>query len=396
MNPTQQRFMVFCVFVVLIIVGVGFVVSNALTGKAGEVDLNGKAKNIQAEKGANLEERLGVDDGASLAFIYGADMQGSLDNCGCKANPVGGLVRRVKYVNSFKEKYKDIPVLHVDVGHLFNEELAAEKPETLREDALLMNEWMLKAFSQFKLDAINFSHRDMLYGKVVLDKEKYQQQLMSTPILGDMISANISPSQDINKITPLKPYVIREVQGKRLGKKANLRVGFVGLTETWPNAITGFVVNEPLEKIKAILPEVRAKADLVVVLAYCNLGVAKEIIKQNPDIDVLITANAVALPPPAQRDGKTIFVHSINQTKSLGELRLYLDDEGKVKDYLNRYISLDRNIPDDTEAAKVFAASKVEIEAAKAKILAAEEEELKRLNEANNNLKPNKNAGSTN
>lgn len=294
------------------------------------------------------------------------------------------MARRAKYVESFKEKYKDIPVLHVDVGHLFNEELAAEKPETLREDALLMNEWMLKAFSQFKLDAVNFSRRDMLYGKVVLDKEKYQQQVMSTPILGEMISANIVPAEDINKITPLKPYVIREVQGNRLGKKGNLKVGFIGLTETWPAGTTGFVINEPLEKIKAVVPEVRAKADLVVVLAYCTLGVAKEIIKQNPDIDVLIAANAVALPPPPQREGKTIFVYSVNQTKSLGELRLYLDEDGKVKDYLNRYIALDKNVPDQADAAKVVATAKTEIDAAKAKILAAEEEELKRLNEQNN------------
>ncbi|MBL8195669.1 MAG: hypothetical protein JNM06_17900 [Blastocatellia bacterium] len=294
------------------------------------------------------------------------------------------MARRAKYVESFKEKYKDIPVLHVDVGHLFNEELAAEKPETLREDALLMNEWMLKGFSQFKLDVVNFSRRDMLYGKVVLDKEKYQQQVISTPILGDMISANIVPAQDINKITPLKPYVIREVQGNRLGKKGSLKVGFIGLTETWPAGTTGFVINEPLEKIKAVVPEVRAKADLVVVLAYCTLGVAKEIIKQNPDIDVLIAANAVALPPPPQRDGKTIFVYSVNQTKSLGELRLYLDEEGKVKDYLNRYIALDKNVPDQADAAKVVATAKAEIDASKAKLLAAEEEELKRLNELNN------------
>jgi hypothetical protein len=83
MNPVQQRFIIFCVFVALIIGGIGFLVSSTLTSETGKVDLNGKSKNIQAaEKGANLADRLGVDDNSSIAFIYGADMQGSLETCG--------------------------------------------------------------------------------------------------------------------------------------------------------------------------------------------------------------------------------------------------------------------------------------------------------------------------
>lgn len=47
------------------------------------VDLVAKSKNIDAgQRGFTLEEKIGVDDGAALAFIYGADMMGSLDTCG--------------------------------------------------------------------------------------------------------------------------------------------------------------------------------------------------------------------------------------------------------------------------------------------------------------------------
>ncbi|MBI4854115.1 MAG: hypothetical protein HY819_20150 [Acidobacteria bacterium] len=84
MNPVKQRFMIFCAFVVVIIAGIALLIGKGLTTtESGKVDLGGKAKNIQAaEKGINLEERLGVDDNASIAFIYGADMQGSLETCG--------------------------------------------------------------------------------------------------------------------------------------------------------------------------------------------------------------------------------------------------------------------------------------------------------------------------
>lgn len=83
MNPVQQRFIIFCAFVALIIGGVAFFIGRSLTGTSDQVDLGGKSKNIQAaEKGPTLTERLGVDDGAAIAIAYGADMQGSLETCG--------------------------------------------------------------------------------------------------------------------------------------------------------------------------------------------------------------------------------------------------------------------------------------------------------------------------
>lgn len=285
--------------------------------------------------------------------------------------------------------------MHIDAGHLFAEDLAFNKPETLREDAILMNQWMLKAFSQFKLDAANFSHRDLLFGNVALSKEKYDAQVKETPLLGDMISANIIPAVDINKHTSLKPYVIREVAGKRFGSKTSIKVGFIGLTEPWPGGSTGFVINDPVEKLKAILPEVRSKADIVVVLAYTTLGTSKELIKQNPDVDILIAANSVSAPPPAQREGKTIFVYAMQQTKGLGELRLYLDEEGKVKDYLNRFIALNAAIPDQPEAAKIAATAKLEIDAIKAKISEEEAAQITEEGKVINTAQPTANVNAT-
>lgn len=47
------------------------------------VDLAAKSQNIDAgQRGFTLQEKIGVDDRAALAFIYGADMMGSLDTCG--------------------------------------------------------------------------------------------------------------------------------------------------------------------------------------------------------------------------------------------------------------------------------------------------------------------------
>ncbi|MCS6884677.1 MAG: hypothetical protein RMM17_03195 [Acidobacteriota bacterium] len=48
-----------------------------------KIDLAAKSANIDAaQRGTTLEEKLGVDDRAAIAFLYGADMMGNLDTCG--------------------------------------------------------------------------------------------------------------------------------------------------------------------------------------------------------------------------------------------------------------------------------------------------------------------------
>jgi hypothetical protein len=297
-------------------------------------------------------------------------------------HPQGGLARRAKYVQAFREKYQvNIPALHVDVGHLFADDFDLQKPDELREDALVMNEWMLKGFSKYRLDVANLSHRDVLYAGKVFDKQKYESQVQTYPAVGDFISANIIAATDLDKVTAPPPYTIKEVSGKRL-PKSTYKVGFIGLTQPGPGEKTGFVLQDPIERLPKILPELRSKVDLVVVLAYVSPDEAKRLAQQNPGIDVLIGAYATPLPPPAQREGNTLIVYTVGQTKSLGELRLYLGNDGKVADYLNRYVVLDTAIPDLPEAAQMIATSKTEISAIQAKLNAEQEAANKAAAEA--------------
>jgi hypothetical protein len=82
MNKVKQNFLLFCLFAVIALVGSIFFVARTLSGPP-PINPEAKAKNFHmAERGLNLKERLGQDDNATVAFLYGADMQGSLDVCG--------------------------------------------------------------------------------------------------------------------------------------------------------------------------------------------------------------------------------------------------------------------------------------------------------------------------
>ncbi len=82
MNSVKKRFFLFCFFAIIILAGAVFSLVQ-LMNSSPSADPAAKSKNADAAiKGVSLDERLGVDDNAALAFLYGADMQGSLDVCG--------------------------------------------------------------------------------------------------------------------------------------------------------------------------------------------------------------------------------------------------------------------------------------------------------------------------
>src|SRR5689334_16334316 len=101
----------------------------------------------QATPAATFEERLGPDEGAALAILFGANMGGNLDLCDCNF-PRGGLARRVGYVEGFKKKFKEIPVVQVEAGQFwYNSEVASPV-------VLAQNDYVARAYSRWGIDII--------------------------------------------------------------------------------------------------------------------------------------------------------------------------------------------------------------------------------------------------
>src|SRR5262245_25560743 len=76
------------------------------------------ANQVTPAPAATFEERLGTAEGAALAILFGANMRGNLDLCDC-SHPRGGIARRVGYVEGFKKRFKDTPVVQVEAGQFW-------------------------------------------------------------------------------------------------------------------------------------------------------------------------------------------------------------------------------------------------------------------------------------
>lgn len=303
-----------------------------------------------------LKNRLGPDDGYAFALMYGADVNGSLDDCGCKAHPMGGLAWRMGYHEGFRAQHADVPVLQLDAGHMFTD--MGDGSGNLYPDTLEKNKWIVKGYGQAKFTAGNLSRHELPYLPEILKKSGYDARAAEFPFIERLVSANIRTTFP-DLMTP-KPFLIEEVNAKRAGK--TVRLGITGVAFGGPApANSGYTIEDPTESLKKVVSDLRGKVDLVVVMAY---GRPEEVEKlaEIPGIDVLIGAQSGQGGTELKKIGATSVVYTFTQTKQLGDLRVYLTPDGKIKDLKNKSIVLDKEIPQDPEAVKMVADAKMSIE----------------------------------
>jgi hypothetical protein len=317
-----------------------------------------------------IKDRLGEDDGYALALFFSADVHGNLEVCGCPIYPLGGVARRMGYINAFRRRSPDAAVLTADAGYIFSDDVNAGGSE-LRADARVMNEWIVRANDIMPLDVVNLSYRDLTYARELLRADARLK-----PEKSRIISANVK-AKDAALVNPA-PWVIKTVTAPRL--KQPLRIAFIGLTDLPPAdekdrvEASGFTIEDPFAAAAAAVAEVRDKADVTVIVGYLKLTTTNRVAAQNEDLDVIISSDGRGLVPDPKQINNALVLFASRETKHLGELRFYTDAEGIVDRFTARYVELDEVIEDDPEMARVTVEARTEI--GRTQLRMAEEEAL--------------------
>lgn len=279
---------------------------------------------------------------------------------------MGGLARRVSYIKAFKHRSNiEVPTLFVDAGNLFTDDRYAA--DQLPAEVMTKNKWVVKGYGDFHHDAANISYVDLPYIAELLKKDGYSKRVDEHPFIERLVSANIQPIDDQHR-APV-PYVVREITLKRGAPGEKLRVGIVGFSDSKPAAIAGnakqdvyagFSINDPYEAAKKIIPELKKKSDFIIALAYMDVTSAQRLATENPDIDTIIGARQSNTMDEPQHFNRATIVYAYNQTKYLGELRVYVKADRSIENQLNRYVALDSMIPDDQAATDLVTAAHTE------------------------------------
>jgi hypothetical protein len=277
---------------------------------------------------------------------------------------MGGLARRVSYIKAFKQRSNtEVPTLLVDAGNLFSDDRFSA-PQ-LPAEVMTKNKWVVKGYGDFHHDAANISYVDLPYLGELLKKDGFDKRAEEYPFIERLVSSNIHSMDDQHRDPAA--YVIRELTLKRGAPGRTLRIGIVGFSEAKPagpnmkeTVYAGFRIDDPFETARKILPELKQKSDFIVALAYMDMGSAQRLATENPEIDTIIAARQTSSMDEAQHFNRATITYAYNQTKYLGELRVYVKGDGSAENQVNRYIALDSNIPDDASALEVVTAAHTE------------------------------------
>lgn len=115
-------------------------------------------------------------------------------------------------------------------------------------------------------------------------------------------------------------------------------------------SIEKVTVIPPEEALKQLVPEVRAKADVVILLSQCGFEATEQIVNQIKGIDLAITGPS-GKPKAEQKTGVPVLQTSYGG-KEAGFVKLTLNDSGQLT-HTEKKVSLHDGIASQPEIAKI-------------------------------------------
>lgn len=277
----------------------------------------------QDARSGSLRQRLAHPDGADLVVLYGDGQGGDEGTCGCEVRPLGSLARVEGYRRAVARG--PVPEVLVNAGGFLD--ATPDVSGGVRADAALRDARMIEALRLGHWDAWNVGAPDLPW-------------LAAHGFPPEAVSANLRP------IDPSKPAP----QAFRVVQAGRWKVGITGVSGTVPDSMTGWRAADPVAAVRALLPALRAKADVVVVLAWHPAKAVLDLARI-PGIAVIVESTGAPGRWPPDTEGQGVWVRSDPQTHHLGELRLHLAG-GRVTSALDRQIDLDARIPSDARLAR--------------------------------------------
>ncbi|HEX7593818.1 MAG TPA: metallophosphatase, partial [Anaerolineae bacterium] len=185
---------------------------------------------------------------------------------------------------------------------------------------------IIAAMNAVGYDAITLGNHDFDHGVDVVTARAAQAQF---PIL----AANLLDASTGKPPAWDKPYIVKQVAG--------IRFGIIGLTNSGTPAISSkskelkqFQFVREQDALKQILPEVKSKSDLVIVLAHEGIDQDQALAANVPGIDVIVSAHTHVEQRLPKFVNGTIIVHAGYKAQYVGRLELTIDPTTKkIIDY---------------------------------------------------------------
>lgn len=263
-----------------------------------------------------LVQELKLFDGWSkpdLALFVTGQQKGYIEPCGCAglANQKGGLARRHTLVRELEAR--GWPLLKLDVGN---------QVRRYGRQAELKFQITVEGLKTIGYDAIAFGEHDLGLSVGEVAAATMAMDERGTPFL----SANAAVLD--RDLTPR--FSVLEAGGKKVGVTSVLGTG-----EQEQVSSTEVLLQPAVESLQEVVPQLKqAGCDLYVLLAHASLDESRELARQFPDFDVIVSSGGLGDPtyePEAIEGSKAILVQVGVKGMFAGVIGVFADGEKRLR-----------------------------------------------------------------
>jgi len=207
----------------------------------------------------------GAADGESAGFTLAVtgNTQGNLEVCGCPVSPAGGLTRRAFILGRYRDAGRNL--LPVEAGGFW----VGRDP--------IDNERILTYLRGLEM---------MDWGPVLLGEPEFSHPREDLEFILSQVNLPFIAS-NVGTATGASPLWRDQWEGEIGGVK----VGVLGLTRgATPEmmAASGFTVRDPATALAELLPPLRDRVDVAIVLSDLGPKEGAELVASSPGIDILV------------------------------------------------------------------------------------------------------------
>ncbi|WFP78398.1 5'-nucleotidase C-terminal domain-containing protein [Mesorhizobium sp. WSM4906] len=266
-----------------------------------------------------------------------------------KGECIGGAGRLVTAIAQERKKLEGQNVLLLNAGDSFQGSLFYITYKGAAEEEFL---------NQIKPDAVTLGNHEFDDGESALvpylDKAKF-------PI----VSANVVPNDKSGAAGKIKPSMVVEVGGQKIGIVGAVTNDTPELASPGPN----IAIADDVKSITAEVEKLKAQGiNKIIAVTHIGYNRERDVIAKIPGVDVVVGGHSHTLlsntdpkaagPYPTMVDNpdgyKVPVVQAASYSKYLGEFKVVFDDNGVVKEASGDPIFLDKSItPDPAVLARI-------------------------------------------
>jgi 5'-nucleotidase / UDP-sugar diphosphatase len=239
---------------------------------------------------------------------------------------MGGASRLASYLNQARSDAlkNQAGVLLLDAGDIFHGTPEGNKHK---------GQAVIEIMNVLKYDAVAVGNHDFSYGPDNLKK-------LAKNAFFSFLSCNIISSKNSQIPEYLSPYVLKEING--------LKIGIIGVTTpgtimmNFYENVAGLEFVKPAMAVSKNISELKKnKVDLIVVLSHLGYEEDKLLAECLPEIDIIIGGHDHMILDPPKIIQDTIICQAGDNTLRVGQLILTVDtDTGKITDHENKIVNL--------------------------------------------------------